>query len=683
MSDNKTIEEMEQEVDQNAKKMEDYASGKGSLEEEKPNPSTNDDNNKDDENSNEGDGTTPQQPTPQQPTPPQPTPVNPNKIGESSAYEEAPGEVDVYGNIKPQEKSTTKSDRPTPPDHGKPIKSGNEKNMMELFWNEFIVASYDFVINTGVDLTLDMFDLVLYGPKEGKENPKKEKINVFAIGDKVRETTREKMLEKKEVCNRAYSEIVQNLERDKNGEEVTWTILKREPKFFKELSEIYKKDPTTRTLEEKEKLYSFQKVPETMNRTIDVGIKTKELAIAAATCEVAADKENGDAISTLFTAELAKLEKALSSKNSADAKQCIDALEKEVEGKNDTFVAIRRELSTIKQCLRTSNYKDAEKSIDGIREISKEAIDDPQLYEIKIKQREKMYFASIEKERERIRSNDEPTVSKTFTQDVELLKETVSGSMPLSEKTQKVKELLEKMDAQLDATNPVQKKIKEAVKNANDTINDSTISSADAIEKIKEDANKIEDINTNENPNRHVVSKTFTVDVYDLTNTMKNPELTPAQKIAEITRITTSMDSQLSETNDVQKLMKDEVKKIRDTISATGPSDEEKLAAITDSATSIVNTHKENNPIIKKNKEFYQKIINSVLTTKEAIDTYTKAVLGRDEKKAKMILARQNMQVSFLGGSAGQDSQEPKPRKQEGFGSYALTQEILRNMERG
>ena len=706
MSNNSVVDQMQNEAEENARKMEEYIEGKGDInpkedsktpkddkspkkegEDSSPKPSDDDKSKPDADKDDSKPDADKDKPKPDDkkekqedtPSPKGPTPKKIDKTGESSAYEEVP-ECDIYGNIKPKEKAA-KKDKPTPPDHGKPVKSGSEKNIMEMFWKEFILASYDWIINTAVDTVLDFSDFVLYGPKDGKENTPKEKTDVFAIGQKIRETTKEKMLKRKEVCNNAYNEILQNLEKDKNGEKVSWSMLKKEPKFFKELSQINKKNPEDRTPDEKEKLQAFLRVPEAMNKMIDVGIKSRELAIAAATCETAADKENGDGISLKFTQNLDKLEKALKAKNKVDIAKCLEDLGKEVEGKNPTFEAIKADLETIKQSVSSASYKSAKKTVSKIRETTKQAAEDPALCEAKIIQREKMYFSALEKERERISQSSAHTVSEAFTTDLALLNNTMAEkNTPPADKLTIIKELITKMDGQLDAGVPTQNKLKETLKKASDVVNDTNLTPEDAIEKIKEDIEKITEVNISENPNRYTVSKEFAEEVYDLSSVLKNKDLTPTQKVTELQRLTLSMDARLSDSDSVQKLMKDEVKKIQDTLSSTTDK-EAALTAIAENVASITTTHKANNPVVKKTKEYFTAAAESVNTTKTSIETYQKSVVSRDGKKAKMNKANHDMKVAFIGGATGQSGNEYTATSE--FSTQSMSQEIMRNIIQG
>ena len=689
MPENSVVEQMQNEAEENAKKMEEYAAGKGDItpkegnapkkdnEDSSPKPSEDNKPNPDADNTDK-DKTKPNKDEKQEekPVPKGSTPRKLDKTGESSAYEEIP-ECDVYGNIKPQE-SKPKKDSPTPPSHGKPVKSGDEKNIMEMFWKEFILASYDWVINAAVDTVLDFSDFVFYGSKDGKEAPKKEKTNVFAIGEKIRETTKDKMLKRKEICNNAYNEILQNLEKDKNNERVTWDALKKEPSFFKELSAINKKNPADRTPEEKEKLQAFLRVPSAMNKMIDIAIKSRELAIAAATCETAADKENGDGISLKFTQELGKLEKALKAKNKANIAECIENLRKEVDGKNPTFDEVRSDLETIKQCANTGSYKSALKTVTKIREKSKEVAENPALCEAKIIQREKMYFSALEQERERISQSSAHTVSEAFTTDLEALNVAIAekDTSPAN-KLAIVKELITQMDEQLDANIPTQNKIKESLKKANNVVNDTNITPEDAIEKIKEDIEKITTVNISGNPNRYTVSKEFAEEVYDLNSMLQDKELSPLQKITQIQQITTSMSNRLDDGNAVQKAMKDELQKIQDTITSSSDNSA-KLDLITKNIEVITTTHRANNPIIKKNKEYFTAVADSVNATKASIEVYQKSIVGRDGKKTKMNQANHKMKLTFIGGSSRQETQE-QTREQE-FSTQSMTQEIMKNI---
>jgi len=129
-----------------------------------------------------------------------------------------------------------------------------------------------------------------------------------------------------------------------------------------------------------------------------------------------------------------------------------------------------------------------------------------------------------------------------------------------------------------------------------------------------------------------------------------------------------------------QKLMKDEVKKIQDTLSSTTDK-EAALTAIAENVASITTTHKANNPVVKKTKEYFTAAAESVNTTKTSIETYQKSVVSRDGKKAKMNKANHDMKVAFIGGATGQSGNEYTATSE--FSTQSMSQEIMRNIIQG
>ena len=386
-----------------------------------------------------------------------------NEPGTSRAYVNVP-ELDIYGNRKKKSKSA-KDDKshPKPPERYKKSKSDDkEKNIMELFWKEFILASYDWVINTSVDTVLDFLDYILYERKQKNKEEKKEKPDIYSIGKDVRQRTRERILKKKDICNRGFKEIENNLERDKKGLSVEWKMLNSEPSFFKALSSINKKDESQRTHKEKRILEEFFNTPNIMNNMIDEGLKLREISIAAATCECVANCEGGIIISQSFDENFKVLQEAIKNKNPEKVNEASFNMEAEIEGDNPFFNTIREQLTSIRE-----KAKDNQSCKEEVEKIGA-TVDDcklcPAFWEKMILKKEQHYFKETEQEKENIASQSPHAVSESFSEKLKKLNEVIADDKTdgSAKKTASIA-ILDTMEKELSDTSELQKDLKHDV----------------------------------------------------------------------------------------------------------------------------------------------------------------------------------------------------------------------------
>lgn len=438
-------------------------------------------------------GTTPA-PTPTSSVAPAPekAPVN-IEIGVSHAYGGVP-EADIYGKQKKAEKAPR--DPIKKPERAKNGKGGGGNNIMELFWNEIILKSYGWCVDFCVDTVLDLTDFVFFPSSDGEES-KKEKLNIFGLGQKIRDASKAKMQKRKEVCLKGYKEFANNLVKDSKGENIAWSVLKSEPSFFKDISQIYKKKDEDRTEDEKQLVHMINNPP--LEQMINDGIKMHDMALAAATCEVAADRENGCIVSKTFKDNMDRLKKHVSEGNMTSGLEAIANILKEVERYGESVTPITQGLSALKETILTKNTKAGKEEYKKIVESLEELKENPAFWEARILSAEKQYFAQMEKSIEGIFSEDQHTVSKDFSKQMMSLNRIASnGQLTSSETKDSSMELLRDMVSSLDDTNAVQQPMKQKL---NEILQEVTADTSGVVsDSIKKHLDILNEFHTDNSP---------------------------------------------------------------------------------------------------------------------------------------------------------------------------------------
>lgn len=160
-----------------------------------------------------------------------PEPRRPEKIpdGISRAYDDVSlGEFDTKA---PKEKTETKGSKPkggiTPPKRdrgGTKGKSGGD-DIMEVFWNDCIMAFYAWTIDTVVDNTLDFAEWVLFSPyKSGgstvETTTEKKPKTIYMLGEELYKSRMENFAKEKD----KLIELNENLEKSANGIQPEWRL---------------------------------------------------------------------------------------------------------------------------------------------------------------------------------------------------------------------------------------------------------------------------------------------------------------------------------------------------------------------------------------------------------------------------------------------------------------------------
>lgn len=315
----------------------------------------------------------PETPKPQHPT-----------DGVSRAYDLP--ESELYD--KPVEKKKKKEKQgwdSKPPERKKGGKGGSGKDIMEVFWNEFIIASFDWVCDTVVDTALNFVDWVLFAPygrtDKTTSDGETQKKSVYAIGDGLY-TDGVKRLDAE---NEKIVELNDNLGKANAGLQPEWKKWKKEPPFFRKLFAVYKKGMEDQNSPEADFLRKMG-FGENNEVIADKFKKEKALFMTAnriATLEEAA-KGSQHSISLAFSQNLNELSDKIKQKNTdvtslkTDIKQKMDALAKEVPGDSATEKKIMEEINAVNELIQTKTdaseiNKAVAEHVKNIRKINKQA----------------------------------------------------------------------------------------------------------------------------------------------------------------------------------------------------------------------------------------------------------------------------------------------------------------------
>lgn len=123
-------------------------------------------------------------------------------------------------------------------------KPGSSSNFLQACYNEIIVAAYAGAIDLTVDLTLDIFDWILFAPlssgKSAEKKPDKNKEKtVFDYADEMIAQNTEKGKELVKSVLLHHKELIDNVEAVQNGQKPRWRVWQgHEPQCFNHLVEI-------------------------------------------------------------------------------------------------------------------------------------------------------------------------------------------------------------------------------------------------------------------------------------------------------------------------------------------------------------------------------------------------------------------------------------------------------------
>ncbi len=343
---------------------------------------------------------------------PAPQPNRPERIpdGVSRAYDDLPADdFDVKAPKDKKEQNVISKSSIVPPKRdrgGTKGKSGGD-NIMEVFWNDCIMAFYAWGIDTVVDNTLDFAEWVLFAPyKSGgkvEEKEEKAKKNIYMIGDEFyKERTDRFSKEKGKLI-----ELNENLAKERDGIAPSWTLWEREPNFYKKLCQIQEKaleDPTSPEAEFMQK-YGLGVEKEIIEGRFSKEEKIFTIATRLATVEEVISGEK-NTISPEFSNKLEELEIKLKEKNTntdqvkAIISAYVIALQEEVGGEDTVCTEINKKLEEINQITSSGTKasviaKNVSKKVKEIKSISKDAIENEEIIKAHIQKRSQSYYKKI------------------------------------------------------------------------------------------------------------------------------------------------------------------------------------------------------------------------------------------------------------------------------------------------
>ena len=404
--------------------------------------------------------TPPQQPDRQEETPPQQS--QPSQQGAQQRSQQPIGVSSAYANMNlgVSKDRPKRSAPPIPPE--RPKKNDKDyKSIFELFWKEVVLELYAFPIDKATDLTLDFVDYVFYNSKKDNSD---EPLDHYTLARGVRDKDVKGINKKTEKAKSRLAEIINNLEAVKNGEEPTWSINKRKPRCFDQVSEVYNKPEADRTVEEKIFLGNF------FNSIIEIekmGKAEEKLISIAAGCaaeKVRNDDMNGDVVSAKFTENMAKIEEELKKQtpNGIIITSLITSAKKEANGSGEVYGSILENLKKMQEAVDNNDMDTVGKCVKGIHEIERNNVDNEQFRIEKIEKAKNENIAAIRAEEERlIASGQQHTVSKEFTDELRDVNQVINNNnLSEAEKKAKLTELTTSMKERLADNIPEQSAMK-------------------------------------------------------------------------------------------------------------------------------------------------------------------------------------------------------------------------------
>ncbi len=354
--------------------------------------------------------------------------------GVSRAYEDIDtGQFDTKAPHDNEKIKNNESGSITPPERdrgGSKGKSGGD-NIMEVFWNDYIMAFYLTAVDMVVDTTLDFAEWVLFEPFRAKqriinkETEKKAK-NVYMIGDELYKERIEKFAKEKD----KLIEINENLAKEAQGIQPQWTLWGQMPPFYPKLQQIYtkaKENPQSDEAEFIEK-YGFG-----VNADVIKGRFAKEetlftLAVRLATIEEVT-RSKQDSISPAFSETLKSLENDIKddrSNNAENIKRKISSRLSELKnemGENE-FAGISEKMDKMETLLQTNKSakelkKEALKITKEIQEQNKGLIDNKEVI--------KSHILQDSKEKYKMMTENIDKIHEEYANDPQKIKETIKN----------------------------------------------------------------------------------------------------------------------------------------------------------------------------------------------------------------------------------------------------------------
>lgn len=184
-------------------------------------------------------------------------------VGISSAYD--------MGKMGKDEKAPPAKTHGAPakaPEHKKNgYKPGESKDFLQVCYNEIVVAAYAGAIDFTVDLTLDIFDYILFAPlgnsKSAEKKKNKKDKTVYDYADEIIKENNEKGKNLIKSFLLHHKELMDNIELAQNGQRPRWRIWQGEkPQCFDHLVEIKNKADADPNSPEAKEWEDFKNLPQ-------------------------------------------------------------------------------------------------------------------------------------------------------------------------------------------------------------------------------------------------------------------------------------------------------------------------------------------------------------------------------------------------------------------------------------
>lgn len=371
---------------------------------------------------------------------------------ESHAYNNG---FDLYGNPvkdKKGQKGKAGGDIKAPERPKSKPGGGGGNNIMDVFWNEFIVPAYTSILTGATDLVLDIVDFALFNayiPQSNEtEKEASQKKTIWDICNGLCQKYEKTATFGKKIFNKAHEELMENIEQAKIGATPSWKIWpgKKEPTFFKEMVELSQKAEADPDSPEAEKWARIKNMPELVERLYNKEVFIRRIAINLATMDVALDtaklKSPKKINITIGKMEVFNLKASEDDKTNEGAykermKAEIEKIKTLITEDNPINKAYNETLQKIEELLQNpqKTLKDKTKSIG--KEIENMKNIKFLAQEKEIEERSKPYYESIYQNIEKIK--------EAYPEDSEKIADTINQYLTsIAEKTKQARPVVDK-----------------------------------------------------------------------------------------------------------------------------------------------------------------------------------------------------------------------------------------------
>ena len=349
-------------------------------------------------NPNPGQGNTQNSGQGQNPTP------NTSQFAEAGVSNAYAGDILKFKETPPKKKDKASSGIDLPK-REKGGKVGDAKDIMEFFWKECILASYAWLLDKITNIPINMIEFCIAGGTAPSET-EKEKPNPYKAASEIFQERMTQPLKNKLVYEKAANEIINNIEKERNGETAEWAIWGKEPacyKGFKDLAEKAKNDANSPEAKVWEK---FKQSPAVLQDYFEKEQTLQNAALLSAAFHEVIDKD-AKQLPKEFIKKLDDLKKAIDDKKaSADDLKTnvgnkVDAL---LDGLDPNSVAYKDVIENLKKIktIATGNEnnssvirKEMKEKYKSVKEATKKVPEDKNFMKERISETSNAYYQRI------------------------------------------------------------------------------------------------------------------------------------------------------------------------------------------------------------------------------------------------------------------------------------------------